>query len=528
MIRDLALWFDKRTGWWSAARAFFNERIPASAGWPQAIGSVALFLFLVQAFTGVLLSLNFAPTSSEAYDSLQYIVREVTGGRVIRGLHYWGASMMVVVLVLHMIQVFLSGAYKRPREVTWMIGVVLLLTTLAFGLTGYLLPWDNRAFWSTVVTTEIAGQAPGLGPYVQRLMGAENGVGAVTYARFYSLHTVVLPVAALLLIGLHLYLVRRHGVTPAASDARPGRPFFPAQALKDVLMMFAAFAILFVLAVAAPAPLEGLADPTEHDYTPRPEWYFLFLFQALKFFEGPLEPIGSVVLPGAAVAALFAAPFLDRTGVKRAAERTFAIALVALCIVGWASLTLAAVVTTPRSGGEGADGRTVETWAPAAPVDLAGLGYFRAAQCSTCHDLVGQGPKQGPTLAGFTPRKSRAQFEDHVKAALDPAHLDTVDLFLRRLTRESARALMTAPPDIVAGAQIFLANGCIACHTVNGVGGQLGPVLNGVAGRRTAEGIARMIADPESQAPGTVMPAFDLSGRDRDLLVAYLLSLPGK
>lgn len=528
MIRQFALWVDKRTGWWSAVRAFFNERIPASAGWPQAIGSVALFLFLVQAFTGVLLSLNFAGTSSEAYNSLQHIVREVTGGRILRGLHHWGASMMIVVLALHMIQVFIYGAYKKPREVTWMIGVVLLLITLGFGLTGYLLPWDNRAFWSTVVTTEIAGQAPVLGPYVQRLMGAENGVGAVTYARFYSLHTVVLPVAAFLLIGLHLYLVRRHGVTPAPSDERPPRTFFPAQALKDVSLMFAAFAILFVLAAAVPAPLEGIADPSEHDYIPRPEWYFLFLFQVLKFFKGPLEPIGSVVLPTAAVAALFAAPFLDRSGVKRAAERTFAVGVVVLCLLGWASLTLAAVATTPEPGAARAEGGFVEAWATAAPVDLAGLGYFRAAKCTACHDLVGEAPKAGPALAGLVPRKSRGQFQDHVKASLVPAQMDVVDLFLRRLTRESARAIAAAPEEMIAGAQVFVANGCNACHTINGVGGQLGPVLNGVGWRRTAEGIANMLADPESQAPGTIMPVFELSSKDRDLLIGYLRSLPGR
>lgn len=527
MIRDLTLWLDKRTGWWSSVRAFFNERIPASAGWPQAIGSAALFLFLVQAFTGVLLSLNFAGTSGEAYHSLKYIVQEVTGGRMIRGLHHWGASLLVVVLVLHMIQVFLYGAYKRPREVTWMAGVVLLLMTLGFALTGYLLPWDNRAYWGTVVTTEIAGQAPVLGPYVKRMMGAEHGVGALTYARFYALHTAVLPVTALLLIGLHLYLVRRHGVTPAAADTLPGHPFFPRQALKDTVAMFVAFVTLFVLAAAVPVPLDGIADPTEDGYTPRPEWYFLFLFQALKFFEGPLEPVGSVVLPTVAVAALLAVPFLDRSGVKRVAQRTFAIGLVVLCLAGWASLTLAAVVTTPPGLG-GTNGGTVEGWAMAAPVDLAGVGYLRAARCAGCHDLAGESPKEGPTLAGLVPQKSQRWLAEHVKGVLDEEQFDTVELFLRRLTPESARVLLDAPADIVAGAQIFVANNCSACHTINGMGGQLGPVLNGVGRRRTGEAIARMIADPESQVPGTMMPPFDLSGRERDALIGYLLSLPGR
>ena len=152
---------------------------------------------------------------------------------MIRGLHHWGASMMIVVVVLHMVQAFVYGAYRRPREATWAAGVLLLLITLGFGLTGYLLPWDNRAYWGTVVTTHMAGQAPVLGPYVRRLMGAESGVGAVTFARFYTFHVVVLPLLAFALVAFHVYLVKRHGTTPAPSDVRPRARFFPAQAFKD-------------------------------------------------------------------------------------------------------------------------------------------------------------------------------------------------------------------------------------------------------------------------------------------------------
>ena len=153
-------WLDHRTGIETAIRNFLYEEIPASSGWHQVFGSIAVFLFLVQAFTGALLAFNYAPTPGDAYNSLRYILTEVTGGRLIRGLHHWGASMMIVVVVLHMAQVFLYGAYKKPREATWMVGVVLLLLTLAYGLTGYLLPWDNRAYWGTVVTTQIASHIP--------------------------------------------------------------------------------------------------------------------------------------------------------------------------------------------------------------------------------------------------------------------------------------------------------------------------------------------------------------------------------
>ena len=198
---------------------------------------------------------------------------------MIHGLHHWGASFMVVVVFLHMAQVFIYGAYKKPREATWIAGVCLLLLTLAFGLTGYLLPWDNRAYWGTMVTTRIMGSAPIVGPYLTRLVGANNGIGVLTFSRFYALHTLLLPASTVLLIVIHVYLVRRHGITPRPNDTRDTQKFYPRQAFRDVIAVFVAFVILFAAAVLIEAPLERLADPTDTSYVPRPEWYFLFLFQ---------------------------------------------------------------------------------------------------------------------------------------------------------------------------------------------------------------------------------------------------------
>ncbi len=314
-------WLEERTGLASAVHHFLYEEIPASSGWHQVFGSLALFLFLTQIFTGILLAINYAPTPGEAYHSLSYIVNELTAGRMIRGLHHWGASMMIVVVVLHMTQVFLYGAYKKPREGTWIVGVVLLTIVLGFGLSGYLLPWDNRAYWGTIVTTQIAGQAPFLGTYIQHLMGAENGVGAVTFARFYSAHVLMLPPLTIVLIGLHVYLVRKHGVAPEAIEYGPKKKFYPGQIFKDTVAIFVAFVVLFVMAVALKVPLEPIADPTNTSYIPRPEWYFLFLFQMLKFFKGSLEPIGSVFLPNFALLLLMLTPFIDRGPLQRLSRR---------------------------------------------------------------------------------------------------------------------------------------------------------------------------------------------------------------
>src|SRR3984885_11306254 len=378
-MRTVIDWLENRTGLESAVKNFLYEDIPASAGWHQIIGSMAVFFFVIQVFTGAMLAFNYAPTPGEAYNSVKYIMTELTAGPLMRGLHHWGTSMMLIIVVLHMIQVFIYGAYKKPREATWMVGVVLLLITLVFGLSGYLLPWDNRAYFGTVVTTHIASQAPFAGPYLLRLLGTQgDSVGNVTFSRFYALHTVLLPPLTLILIGIHVFLVRKHGVAAAPGDTAPRRRFFPEQVFKDTVGIAVGFIILFVMAVVAKVPLERLADPTDTAHIPRPELYFLFLFQALKFFKGPMETFVSVVLPGLAVLMLLLVPFIDRGPMIRLGKRTFAISLVVLAALAWTGLTTAAVVTTPKNQESADDTETPATEtpdaaaaAPAAPANPA-------------------------------------------------------------------------------------------------------------------------------------------------------------
>ena len=461
-VAAIGEWIEHRTGLIGGVQHFLYEEIPESSGWHQVFGSVALFLFMVQIFTGIMLAFNYAPTPGDSYDSLRYILTALTAGPLMRGLHHWGASMIVVVVVLHMVQVFLYGAYKKPREATWMVGVVLLLVTLAYGLTGYLLPWDNRAYWGTMVTTQIAAMSPGLGPYLTRLLGAADGVGVVTFARFYAMHVLILPPATILLVALHVILVRRHGVAPVPADeGRPKKMFFPMQVFKDTVAIFIAFAILFTLAVAAHVPLEQMADPTDTSYIPRPEWYFLFLFQFLKMFNGPLEVIGAVVLPGVAVLTLFLVPFIDRGAMMKVTKRTFAAGVVALALIGWSGLTMAAVKSTPPQE---------------APVDF-----------SYNTDWM----------------------------ALPPAQL-------------AASKLADTPSFAVHGAAIYEANHCSVCHAVNGVGGKLGPVLNGLSKRQTRDWVEQHFVDPQKLSPGTPMPPYKLSGTDMSNLTSYLFSLPGQ
>jgi quinol-cytochrome oxidoreductase complex cytochrome b subunit len=212
MLTKFADWLDERVGWRQIWEAIFLRQIP-KVNWFYTLGSATLFLAVNQAVTGILLTIYYVPTPDHAYDSVQYITTQVAMGWLIRGLHHWGASAMVVVVVLHMLRVIFYGAYKYPREVTWMTGVVLLLVVVGFGFTGYLLPWDQKAFWATTVGTRIAGTPPIIGDYLLKIMRGGPDLSAITLARFFGTHVWVLPATLALLVGAHLYLVIKIGIS---------------------------------------------------------------------------------------------------------------------------------------------------------------------------------------------------------------------------------------------------------------------------------------------------------------------------
>lgn len=212
MLTRFGNWMDERMGWRSVWEGIFLRKVPR-VNWFYTLGSATLFVAVNQAITGILLMIYYVPTPDHAYDSVQYITTQVAGGWLIRGLHHWGASVMVVLVVLHMLRVIIYGAYKYPREVTWMTGVVLLLVVIGFGFTGYLLPWDQKSYWATTVGTRIAGVVPFLGNWILRIMRGGDDLSAVTLARFFGAHVWVLPATLLLLVGTHLFLVIRNGIS---------------------------------------------------------------------------------------------------------------------------------------------------------------------------------------------------------------------------------------------------------------------------------------------------------------------------
>jgi quinol-cytochrome oxidoreductase complex cytochrome b subunit len=212
MASKITNWLDERTSWRQVRDAIFLRKV-SKVNWLFTLGSASLFVAINQAITGILLTIYYVPTPDHAYDSVQYITTQVPLGWLIRGLHHWGASLMIIVVVLHMLRVIFLGAYKFPREVTWFTGVALLLIVIGFGFTGYLLPWDQKAFWATTVGTRIAGTPPLIGDYLLRIIRGGNEISAVTLVRFFGTHVWVLPSLLLLLIGIHLYLVIKNGIS---------------------------------------------------------------------------------------------------------------------------------------------------------------------------------------------------------------------------------------------------------------------------------------------------------------------------
>src|SRR5687767_1937030 len=278
-----------------------------------------------------------------------------------------------------MLRVVALGSYKKPREVTWITGVVLLLVILGFALTGYLLPWDQKAYWATTVTINIANSGP-FGEYVAGVMRGGADLGALTLLRWYAAHVFLLPAALIGFVVAHLYLMRRHGISgPIAAVPGEAKPFYPYHALKDTIAMAVVFAVLMTFALAFRVPLDAVADPSDATYIPRPEWYFLSLFQMLKYFPGPLEPVATIVIPGMVVGGLLLLPFLDRGPGRHFRHRRLVGAAFVLLGTGVVTLTYLGLKDSPAHADP-------SHWGP---LPLAGREFAQDQRCQKCHRVGG-------------------------------------------------------------------------------------------------------------------------------------------
>ncbi|MDZ7267090.1 MAG: cytochrome bc complex cytochrome b subunit [candidate division KSB1 bacterium] len=317
-------------------RRFTHEQLselqPRHVNWLHTLGFTALLLFLMQLGTGLLLLFYYKPGAQTAYHSVQFITEKVTLGGFIRQMHVWGASFIVTVVLLHLLRVYFSGAYKKPRELTWMAGMGLLLVTLLFTLTGYLLPWDQVAYWGTVVATDTTKEVPLLGPFLLQLVRGGETVSELTLTRFFALHVVVLPMALFALLALHLFLVRYHGIAPLTRTDEPpsteeqlraagARPYYPDHFKREVLIAYSALAVLVAVALCRKPHLGEAANPLVTPTGIKPEWYFLPVYQSLKYVPGWLGVLGNGLL----VLFLLLLPLLDRNPERHPRRRKLAL-----------------------------------------------------------------------------------------------------------------------------------------------------------------------------------------------------------
>ncbi len=312
MMSPLA-WLDQRTGYRQLLRAALFEHVPGGARWRYVWGSTLSFTIVVQFLTGSLLWLGYSPGAQSAWESVYFIQEHVPLGWMLRGIHHWTAQLMVPLLVLHLMQVVIDGAYKAPREVNYWFGLGLTGLTLALSLTGYLLPWDQKGFWATKVATNLLASVPWVGPDLQRIVVGGPDYGHHTLTRFFALHAGILPALLVALIVGHIYLFRRHGITVKEPRKKPDAMFWPDQVLKDAVACLAvAAAVLGLVLWRHGAELTAPADPADNYSAARPDWYFMGLFQLLKlqdWFPGKDLIWGSVILPGAIATLLFLLPF---------------------------------------------------------------------------------------------------------------------------------------------------------------------------------------------------------------------------
>jgi copper-containing nitrite reductase len=408
MPSRLYAWLDSRLRLTPLKQTLLDEPIPGGASWIYVFGSVTLFLFGVQVMTGMFLAVYYVPSPDAAYDTVQFIQHEVDFGWFVRGLHHWGASAVMVAIGLHLLQVYLYGAYKPPRELMWMVGVVLLILTLAFGFTGYLLPWDQNAYWATQVGTNMVASIPLIGDFLVRLLRGGDTLGVLTLSRFFALHVLFLPALIVCGILLHLFILRRVGPAGPWSEEQARRrseAFYPRQIYMDAVAMLGAFFMVVLLAATIEFPLADRADPSDHTFTPVPEWYFLFLYELLKHVPGRLEALATWVLPALFLLVLLAWPFLDRNPERRPTGRPLALAagsVVVLAILTLMGISLRNLYAVPRTDPSVARGKVL----------------FAKHHCLACHRLHGEGGTLGPDLSYVGDTRSDRQWL--IRHFLDP------------------------------------------------------------------------------------------------------------
>ncbi len=430
LIASIWKWLDARLQMGATVREVAEHPVPReTASWFYVFGSAAFVVFMLQIVTGIMLALIYVPSAGEAWNSLQTLNHSVALGWYIRALHGWGSDFMVAIVLIHMVQVFLFGAYKFPRELTWVIGVFLLLVTLGMAFTGQVLRFDQDAYWGLGIGASIASRVPVMGPAVVHLLLGGPIIAGATLSRFFALHVFVVPGLLIAFVAIHLLMVIKLGINEWPVPGRvvrratyiqeyhelvkkDGIPFFPAAVWKD--MFFAAFILLSLALCAAyfgPFGPSGPPDPTIIQTAPRPDYFFLWLYAVLSFLPPSMETPALLIGPVVIILALVLLPFAFGEGEKSWRRRPVAVLTILLVAVAMGTLTRLAEFT-PWSP-------VMDAWSsipvPAGfllhrtSVERQGALVFQLKQCHNCHSLDDQGGKRGPALDAVAVRLTQDQ-----------------------------------------------------------------------------------------------------------------------
>ena len=477
-LHNIARWLDSRLHLAKLWNETAGHKVPASsASWFYVFGSGTLLCFVIQILTGAILAFVYVPSAREAWDSLQYLNRAQFLGWYIRGVHEWGSNFMVAIMTLHMIQVFLFGAYKYPRELTWISGIFLLLFTLAMAFTGQVLRFDQDAYWGLGIGASVTGRIPLIGGQLVHLLLAGPIIGGETLSRFFSFHVFIIPGLILALISLHLRLVLAKGINEYPRPDHPvvratydkeyeeiirkdGVPFAPDAIGKD--LVFAAIVIVGILLCAlvfGPKGPGGPPNPTIVNTNPRPDFYFLAVFAALALLPAWLEVVALFVAPAVIILFLIALPFIANTGEKSWRRRPVAVLSVifimtVICVLAWEGVHSP---WSPKMDAWSADPVPPQYLRGRTPLQRRGALVFQNKQCRNCHSLGNEGGQRGPALDDVASRMTRPELIRQViqgggnmpayAKKLSPAEVDALTSFLQTLgSQQTGFAHDSAPP----------------------------------------------------------------------------------
>jgi ubiquinol-cytochrome c reductase cytochrome b subunit len=428
IIDNIIAWLDDRTGLKKPILEMITHLVPPGAKWAYVFGTSIMTAFIVQVISGIALSTLYVPSAGEAYQSISYITNKAVFGGWLRGIHYFGASAMILFVGLHMLRVYWMGAYKFPREFNWLSGVVLLFVTVAMGFTGQVLRWDQNAIWTVAVGSEQALRMPFIGKYLCQIFLSGGMMGSETLSHFFALHVFVFPIILVSMVVLHVFLVLHHGISEPPKVGEPvdpntyrekyeamlkktGKPFWPDAAWRD--LVFSAIVVVGILALAyvfGPPDIGKPPDPSIVQAQPKPDWYLLWYFALLAYLPHEAEDWVIILLPLFIVGLLLAIPFLSKGGERSIRRRPWAIALVVMVGVSVTALTIEGNKEpwTPNFDAQPLTPQIIG--ATSGPI-YNGAQVFNTKGCLFCHTIAGHGGKRGPDLSDVCNRLTTDQLK---------------------------------------------------------------------------------------------------------------------